>query len=100
MKIHQLPMGARFVFEGVEYVKSGPMVATGAGGQRLIPKYAILTPVAGSEPVPAATPSLAVRREETLRAFEDFYETCLALVPADQAAALEVAREGFLKSLG
>lgn len=25
MKIHQLPMGARFEFEGEEYVKTGPL---------------------------------------------------------------------------
>lgn len=24
MKIHQLPMGARFAYEGEEYVKTGP----------------------------------------------------------------------------
>lgn len=30
MKIHQLPMGARFEFEGAEYVKTGPLLAARA----------------------------------------------------------------------
>jgi hypothetical protein len=42
MKIHQLPPGARFEYEGEEYVKTGPLLGTGKGGQRLIPKYAVL----------------------------------------------------------
>jgi uncharacterized protein (DUF1330 family) len=47
MKIHQLPMGARFEYEGAEYVKTGPQLASGAGGQKLIPKYAVLKPLDG-----------------------------------------------------
>jgi len=31
MKIHQLPQGARFDYEGEEYVKTGPLFATGKG---------------------------------------------------------------------
>lgn len=47
MKIHQLPLGARFAYEGAEYVKTGPQLASGPSGQRLIPKYAVLAPLDG-----------------------------------------------------
>ncbi|MCX7162613.1 MAG: hypothetical protein NT083_06165 [Rhodocyclales bacterium] len=32
MKIHQLPQGARFEYEGSEYVKTGPLSGTGKEG--------------------------------------------------------------------
>jgi len=32
MKIRQLPKGARFEYERVEYVKTGPMSDSGKGG--------------------------------------------------------------------
>ena len=60
MKIHLLPMGARFVYEGEEYVKTGPLFASGKGGQRLIPKYAVLTPLGDQAPV-RKTPRTADR---------------------------------------
>lgn len=100
MKIHQLPMGARFVYEGVEFVKSGPMVATWSGGQRLIPKYAALQPVADSGPVPTPPPGRAASTNEVLHAFDAFYQACRNLISADREPALAAAREDFLGSLG
>ena len=49
MKIHQLPIGGRFEYEGVEYVKTAPLFATANGKQRLIPKYAVLKVLDGSQ---------------------------------------------------
>lgn len=57
MKIHQLPMGARFEYEGQTYVKTGPLLGAGAGGQRLIPKYAVLKVPDGSAPAARGTGS-------------------------------------------
>ena len=43
MKLQHLSMGARFEYEGVVYVKTGPLTASSEdGGQRIIPRYAIL----------------------------------------------------------
>ena len=43
MKLQDLPMGARFEYEGVVYFKTGPLTASSeAGGQRIIPRYAVL----------------------------------------------------------
>jgi len=42
MKIHQLPLGARFEYNGQQYVKTGPLVGSGQAGAKLIPKYAVV----------------------------------------------------------
>lgn len=101
MKIHQLPDGARFEYEGEEYVKTGPMFATGKGGQRLIPKYAVLKPL---DPAPATSPAKsspgAISPEAVRTAFDTFYATCVELVPASQLERLRAARTRFLSDLG
>lgn len=99
MKIHQLPMGARFEYAGQAYVKTGPLVGSGEGGQRLIPKYAVLKVLDGSVPKSAvqATP---LSRDVVLAAFADYHATCVALIPQEQQPALAAARAAFLKAIG
>lgn len=99
MKIHQLPHGARFEYEGEEYVKTGPLFATGKGGQRLIPKYAVLKPLGGIEETPGKTGRESPPLAHVLRAFGTFYTDCQALLPGDKQAALAAARDRFLKAL-
>ena len=76
MKLQQLAMGARFEYEGVTYVKTGPMTASSdAGGQRIIPRYANLRvleePVAESKaPIKGRLEAVRVRT-----AFERFYRS-------------------------
>lgn len=99
MKIHQLPAGARFEFEGEEYVKTGPLIGTRSDGrQRLIPRHAVLRPldavVAAPEPKKAA-----LARADVLAAFEAFCADCARLVGEEEQAALSAARERFLKAL-
>jgi hypothetical protein len=101
MKIHQLPPGARFEYEGEEYVKTGPLFGTGKAGQRLIPKYAVLKPLDG---VPSASVSEkknadALSRKAFQKAFDTFYAQCEALVPEDKQASLQAVRDGFLNAL-
>lgn len=98
MKIHQLPMGARFEYAGRTYVKSGPLVATGECGQRLIPKYAVLKVLDGSVPVPAASHA-PLDRETVIAAFEAYHARCAALVAPEQRATLETTRADFLKAI-
>jgi len=100
MKIHQLPHGARFEYEGEEYVKTGPMLGTGKGGQRFFPKYAVLKPLGGVEGAPGKTKHDSVSKANVLKAFETFYAECKRQVPEDRQTALDVARERFLKDLG
>jgi hypothetical protein len=98
MKIHQLPMGARFEYAGQEYVKTGPFLGSGAGGQRLIPKYAVLKVLDGSVPM-SAVQVAPLSRDAVLAAFEDYYATCATLIPQDRQPALDVARAAFLKAI-
>lgn len=99
MKIHQLPDGARFVFEDEEYVKTGPMVGTrNDGRQRLIARHAVLKPLDASVVAPAAK-SAVLARADVLAAFEVFAAECTRLVGEEGQAALSAARERFLKAL-
>lgn len=99
MKIHQLPNGARFEYEGQEYVKTGPLFATGQGGQRLIPKYAVLKPLGDFSVVTEKTGD-SLPRADVLKAFDTFYTDCKALVPEDKQAEMQAARIRVLKALG
>jgi hypothetical protein len=100
MKIHQLPDGARFEYEGAEYVKTGPMFATGNGGQRLIPRYAVLNPLGGIEQVSEKTKDDFLSRADVRKAFDELYAECKCLVPEGSQAALNDSRARFLDALG
>ncbi|GBG01726.1 hypothetical protein AZSI13_10530 [Azospira sp. I13] len=94
MKIHLLPMGARFEYEGEVYSKTGPMMARSeAGVTRMVPRYAVLTPLDGA--APAAAPASGDLRQ----AFAEFYAVCQGLVPAAAQAELAAARDRFLARL-
>ncbi len=99
MKIHQLPLGARFEYEGEEYVKTGPLFATGRAGQRLIPKYAVLKPIGDTPPPagPAAAENLP--RARVLAALDRLVALGDGLVPEDRRDDLAAARAAFLEDL-
>ena len=93
-------MGARFEYEGVIHVKTGPMTASSeAGGQRIIPRYATLK----SLEEPAAESKAPIKgRLEAVRvrtAFERFYEISERLVGETGQAELEQARQTFLDAI-
>ena len=98
MKIHQLPDGARFEYEGEQYVKTGPLFATGKGGQRLIPKYALLKPIDATG-IASETKDGALPKVKILKALDVFVSECRALVPDERQAALDEARERFFKAI-
>lgn len=108
MKFTQLPMGARFEYEGRVYVKTSPIAASGEdGGQKLIPRFAVLKPLdAAARPAPKAARALDEAR--VLAAFEAFAADCARLIDAAETdatrhrlarAELEAARRRFLESL-
>ncbi|MDD3530336.1 MAG: hypothetical protein PHS77_10715, partial [Gallionellaceae bacterium] len=100
MKFQQLPIGARFEYEGRVYVKTGPVAAAAEqGGQRMIPRHALLRPLDGA-PAPA-TPERGRALDETrvLAAFEAFYAECLRQQDEAGRPALAAARERFLAAL-
>lgn len=100
MKIHQLPLGARFEFDGEEYVKTGPLLGTGKGGQRFFPKYAVLKPLDDAGQMTPQRQREALSRAEVLAAFDNFYAECQALVADERQTALAAARQRFVAALG
>lgn len=84
MKFSQLPLGARFEYEGQVYVKTSPIAASGErGGQKLIPRYAVLKPLEASAR-PAPRPARTLDETKVTAAFESFAAQCAQLI--DQAA--------------
>lgn len=101
MKLQHLPVGARFEYEGKIFVKTGPLTAASEeGGQRVIPRYAVLKPLdlpAAEER--AASPAGRLDRRAVRTAFEAFYAEALRLTDATAHAELAAARERFLGAL-
>ena len=100
MKLTQLPLGARFEYDGEIFTKTGPMTAASEKhGQRMIPRYAVLKPVDGFTP-PAGPETARMLDEGTvLAAFERFFGTALRLSDDFSKAELEAARQKFLATL-
>ena len=100
MRLQDLPVGARFEYQGKVFVKTGPITAASeAGGQQMIPRYADLRPL---DPPPLATDKRPRRRlDETkvLNAFDAFYRTCLRTTDDFSRPELEAARQRFLAEL-
>lgn len=108
MKFSQLPMGARFEYEGKVYVKSSPIAASGeTGASKMIPRYAVLKPLDAQN----KTETRKARTLDEVRvmaAFETFSTDCarlLDLTAADTTqramlrTELEAARQRFLAAL-
>ena len=100
MKLHQLPNGTRFEFEGQVYSKTGPMTAsTDDGKTRMIPRYAVLRPLEGQNLNIEAPAARQLDEKRVLEAFDQFYTVCRRVVDMADHLALEAARRKFLKSL-
>lgn len=101
MKFNDLAIGDRFMFEGMEYTKTSPILAMSQEGKpRMIRKSAMLMPAEGqvSPPVSADDPPTnTLDRDTTLRAFEAFYLTCSKLV--GENPELVLARRKFLNAI-
>ena len=100
MKFQQLPLGARFEYEGKVYLKAGPMTATAEqGGQCLIPRYAVLKPLDGAVAQAKPGPHRKMDEAVVLAAFEEFYGICRGLVDEASRFELASARQRFLAKL-
>ncbi len=108
MKFQMLPMGARFEYEGKVYLKTGPMTATAEeGGQRIIPRFAVLKPLDAAVAA-TARPGRKLDEAAVQAAFDRFYAECADLLfghepdlqrARDLRAAMERARERFKSEL-
>lgn len=100
MKLEHLAIGARFEYEGITYVKTGPITAASEqGGQRLIPRYAILRPLDLPEPEPRANFRGRLDKPAVMAALAAFYETCQTLVEPSRQDELAAARQRFIETL-
>lgn len=99
MKIHQMPIGTRFLYEGEEYTKTGPMVAAGKSGQRLVPKHAVLTPMGDATTASNIPVTDSIARSIVIDAFDSFYARCERIVPEQRLGDLRAARIDFLKRI-
>ena len=100
MKLQDIPVGARFEYQGRVFVKTGPMTATAEdGGQRMIPRYADLRPL--NPPPPGDKPGPRSRLDEAKvrAAFDEFHRTCLRITDDFSRPELEAARQRFLAAL-
>ncbi|HQV12511.1 MAG TPA: hypothetical protein PKW52_14300, partial [Nitrospira sp.] len=101
MKLKQLPLGARFEYEGKILTKTGPMTgATEKGGSVFIPKFAVLNPVDGEAPPPPPEASRTVDADTVLTAFEAYHGTAMRLVDESGKMAVADAKARFLAALG
>jgi hypothetical protein len=100
LKLQHLAIGARFEYEGVVYVKTGPLTASSEqGGARIIPRYAILKPVDAPQPGSASPERVGLDSKTVHAAFDSFFETCNRLVDESRREALSKARDEFLTAL-
>jgi|SRR5512139_1029857 hypothetical protein len=99
MRLQDLPVGARFEYQGKVFVKTGPITATAEnGGQRMIPRYADLQPL---DPLPEKPPASQRTLDEARvrAAFDEFYRTCFRITDDFSRAELEAARQRFIAAL-
>lgn len=99
MKIHELPVGAEFEYQGQRFVKTGPQVADGPDGRRLVPRHATLRPLGASASLATARDDYGVPYAALLDAFERFHARCLPCIASGAEPAFEEAREDFLRTL-
>ncbi len=101
MKFQHLPIGARFEFEAKIYSKTGPLTASAeAGGQRVIPRYADLTPLDACVPRAARKSPATLDPDKVKAAFDEFYAEAARRIDTSQQLALIQARERFFSGLG
>jgi hypothetical protein len=101
MKLQQLAIGERFEYEGQVFVKTGPLTACGEmGGQRMIPRHAMLRPAGAAVTAATTAPAAVVADEARVHAaFVRFYLVCADLLPPASQAELAAARQRFLQEI-
>jgi hypothetical protein len=110
-KFTELATGDSFEFQGEQYLKCGPLIARNlaTNSQRMIPRSALVAPLAESTPEPVKKTQRELPEERVVEAFEHYHRGCeewLQLteeVDPELAArireAMQVARQRFLAEL-
>ena len=97
MKLQHLAIGDRFEYDGKIFVKTGPLTASSdQGGQQVIPRYAVLTPLDQPAPGNRTAGRERVNKAAVLAAFDRFYRTSERLSDPGAHAELAKARAEFI----
>lgn len=107
MKFKLLSIGQRFKFEDEVYVKTSPIVASNVetGHNKMIPRYATLTLLDNNSEDVAVVSNETISAKETLDAFNNFYEKCIATLEKNDVLVpvikdeLDNARDEFIQNL-
>ena len=99
MKIHELPLGTRFAWQGQTYVKSGPLFADGEDGRRMIPRHAVLQPLDPVVTPPVARPA-SIPAADVCAGVEALLADCRSQLPAEHHDRLAAACARLLAKLG
>lgn len=100
MKLQHIPLGGRFEYEGRIFVKTGPLTASSeTGGQRIIPRYAVLKPVDAPSPTAPAGKPCPLDAAAVRAAAEAFCNDCATLIDPAAGAEFDALRQRFLSSL-
>jgi hypothetical protein len=102
MKFPQLPLGARFTFQGKTYTKTSPMMANAddGSGARVIPRWAeCQTPDARGAIEPPARPARPLDYARVIAALDAYHAECTRLIDTQHVVALQEARQRFIAAL-
>lgn len=101
MRLQDIPLGARFEYEGQAFTKTGPLTAAAEqGGQRIIPRHAHLRQL-DAPTRPAEAPGIPNQLDKTavINAFAEFYQSAAGLLDASTLPALAEAGRRFTEQL-
>lgn len=114
-KFTLLPVGECFEYQGEQYSKTGPLIATNLkdNHRRMIPRSAMVMPLTDTAvpPPPDTSKSTTLDAASTLAAFEHYHCGCLdwlRLAEKEMSSetteqirtAMEQARQRFIQDLG
>lgn len=97
MRFHQLPVGARFTFEGQSYTKTSSLLASsdGSGAGRMIPRSAAVSPLDPSSAGAGGETDASVPLSEAAGVLEGLRDEALACMDeVAQGQPRESARAG------
>ncbi len=79
-KFYLLPVGQRFEYQGEAYVKTTPLIASGAEGrQKFMPRSATVLPL-GEVPPAAAEPGRTITVEMAGQALAEYHVVCMGVL--------------------
>lgn len=107
MKFKLLSIGQKFEYKGESYVKTSPLVACNinTSHNKMIPRYAMLTLLDDMGAKKQQIKNETINFQETLDAFNLFYEKCISTLETNNALnpiikdELDKARDNFTQHL-